>query len=933
MTIHDSLIDALPESVSPITWVDIARRLSIIEPATADWLDRPAGLSGARIDWRGALFIVRNLERDREAVMTWLERLLPHRIDAGEPPAIMLDGPAHSARLVIEFEVDDGPDRWPRVNLGAVESTLDFAERPEPPATNRPVPVLVCHSIKGGTGRTMTAVATAMAWTARARRPILLVDADLEAPGISYMYRNHRREIEVSLEDVVAVAHADSPETRGDTVAWAAGKLAGQQIGDLKILPLRRDLDELASSSIRAEHLASPQHPHAFVDLLSSIADRCGCAGVVVDARAGLVPLAAQLILDPDVFRIFVTTLSGQSLEATAALVRFVARELRRQKTRLSPPLLVVNRVPTVMREVGQDETYLAPVLDKITESILLGHREEVGADQPVLEDEIEIKPIYLARIPEIADLQITSARWDGYADQIDAAGFLRRIKESVEPWMHNEMFRASDASTLTSPDMDLRDRSLSERRARLHEFAGKHVAAETADQPIARPLFTGAMRAMATASPARVPIIVMEGAKGAGKTLTARFVVKQSNWRSVVESIQGAAAGVDALVLPVLGSVQASEMFLSEIDRQRGTVAGSFRLPPPPGVGRTRELLRDFVQRGVPDSDWTRIWLDVIAWSAGYDVGAEGAGGRFLDVLRASDRRLVALVEGVEELYEVAASPALLPMLRSLLIDLPIRLRGEPGRPMGLIALVRRDTVEAGVVQNREQFRASYADFALTWTEGDVLELAAWLATKAGALDVWTPDFRTWPDAKKEEALEPLWGRKLGRTERPGERIKEAYTASWVIAVLSDLQGRFVARDLVRFLHYAAGSTAPADVGLYGSRLLVPAALKAAVRPTSEKKVSETEEEILELRPVFAKFKAQPESVVAPIEESGLATLGLNDGDIAVLRRHGIIFGDAAPFEVPELFRMGLRLRHAGARHSVLNLRRRARQRLGTGL
>src|SRR5207244_5715063 len=127
---------------------------------------------------------------------------------------------------------------------------------------------------------------------------------------------------------------------------------------------------------------------------------------------------------------------------------------------------------------------------------------------------------------------------------------------------------------------------------------------------------------------------------------------------------------------------------------------------------------------------------------------------------------------------------------------------------------------------------------------------------------------------------------------------------------------------------YYAAYHPGPDDATLYGNRLLVPQALKDAIGATSEKKVTETEEEISELRSAFAKFREKPGQVVAPIDETALALLGLDHDDIDRLRRHGIIFGEAPPYEVPELFRLGLKLRHGGARYSVLNLRRRARQR-----
>ena len=819
--VNDQKASAYSGDGSPITWIDVARRLSVLEPNEVDWKARPPGLRGARVDWRGATFVLVNIDRDRPEVLQWLARLFPRRVESGGEPILVLDGPPHSSRLPIEFETEDWPERRPRANLGAVESHIDFIDVIDHEPVVRPVPIIVCHSVKGGTGRTITAIATALSWSRRESRPVLLVDADVEAPGISYMFRAARRETRVSLEDLVAMAHADPDPDRMETTRWIADRLVDHRLGELVVLPLRRDLDELASSSIRAEHLASPDRPYAFADLLGLVAQRLECVGVVVDVRAGLVPLAAQLVLDPGVSRVVVTSLSGQSLEATRALLRFLARELRRTRTPLIPPLLVVNRVPTIMREFGQDDRLLAPILDQITADLLLGHDSEAGVDEPILQEDVEVAPLRVVKIPEIADLQVTSARLSDYTDQIEASGFLRRLQADVEAWLTQEVI--ADIKPVDGTPripVEARQESPAVRRTRLRDFAGRLVAAETADEPIETPLVTRPMVALAQMFSQLLPIVISEGAKGTGKTLTARFLVAKATWRAAVSQITAAPRAVEAPILPVLGSIQASERFLVEIDNRRLAVAEQLGAGAPQRVGNTTSALRERLRGGLSDREWTDLWLDAIAWSAGVGQGEAGAGMQLLNHLRKSHPPLLCLVEGIEELYELASDPSVVPMLRSLLIDLPVRLRSEPGRPLGLIVFARRDTVDAGVIQNRDQFRGSYADFALTWTEGDVLELAAWLATKAHALQVWTEKFGELPEAEKTELLKSLWGRKLGRDEKPGERIREAYTASWVIAALSDLQGRLVARDLVRFLHHAAAyPPGHEDEALYGTR------------------------------------------------------------------------------------------------------------------
>lgn len=178
--------------------------------------------------------------------------------------------------------------------------------------------------------------------------------------------------------------------------------------------------------------------------------------------------------------------------------------------------------------------------------------------------------------------------------------------------------------------------------------------------------------------------------------------------------------------------------------------------------------------------------------------------------------------------------------------------------------------------------------------------------------------------------AMEPVDAHlKLKQDRNPFHHLIATIAEPRYTLAFSDLQGRLVARDLVRFLAEAASykPTEAEDVQ-YANRLLVPQALKSAIKPTSIAKVKETVEEIRDLKAVFQKFGKR--EVRAPIDEAAIKSLSLSSPDINLLRRHGILFGVSPPYEVPELFRMGLNLKHTGARHSVINLRRKSRQSLG---
>lgn len=913
----------------PITWVDVARKLSTLEPVSREWSSRPKGVVRAQVDWTGITIEVRE-KIEAPSILNWLADVFPSRIEREadvSPPYLQLDGPSYADKLPIEIELRSEFEAVALPFLGSIDSRIELHDgRYHPHALA--VPIVACHSVKGGTGRTTIAVATAKLWRTKAAKPILLVDGDLEAPGISYLFRQVRSETRIALEDVIALAHSDDSKGYSSTIEFAAARLADHQLDDgIIVLPLRRDLDELASSSIRAEHLSTTDHPFALSELLSNLAKACGCGGVVVDLRAGLVPLAAQFILDPAVARIFTTSLSGQSLEATAALVRLVARELRRCNAAFPKPLLVVNRVPSVLRETGADDTLLQPTLDRMTSDVLQGYGEEVGTDETILDNDVELAPWSLLKIPEISDLQVMSGGWSGFSDQLSASGFTRRLDAEFSSWLEQDVgYQSAVIATAPTPEIKVDDQGT--RRKKLSDFASRFVAAETADQAVDAPLVTGPLWAMSRQFNSQLPIIVSEGAKGTGKTLTARFLIKKATWGEVVASLSQQLPAIDGPILPVLGSIQTSGQFQAEIDRQRTFASDRLKLKNPQLVHETKSLLLKRLA-DKKNQDRAGIWLDAIAWSAGFEVGKANVGDRFLERLRKRKEHVLAIIEGIEELYDDPFAGHMPQNLRGLLVDLPQRLKGEPGRPIGLIVFARRDSVDAAVPQNRSQFRITYKDFELSWSDNDVLELAAWIATRAGSLDVWDENFRQLTQADRESKLERLWGRKLGPDDRPGKRTAEAYTAPWVLAALSDLQGRLVARDLVRFLAEAASykPTEAEDVQ-YANRLLVPRALKSAIKPTSIAKVKETVEEIRDLKAVFQKFGKR--EVRAPIDEAAIKSLSLSSPDINLLRRHGILFGVSPPYEVPELFRMGLNLKHTGARHSVINLRRKSRQSLG---
>ncbi len=901
--------------VAPITWVDVARRLASFDASSKD---RPIEIVRARASWFG-LTLECSSKPDENAVANWLDQVFPRRVTRS-PLSLKLDGPTGSLSVDLEQAL---PNISPRLSLGIIDGIVDFLPEKQAVST-RPIPIVACLSVKGGTGRTTSAIALATSWASTVGSRVLLVDADLEAPGITYLYESVATSPSISLEDIIVLAHGSENSEANDVVEFAAEKLRDQSLSnEITVLPLRRDADELASSSIRAEHLSTPDHPFALADLLSRIGSKLGCCGVVIDVRAGLVPLGANLALDPDVSPVFVTTLSSQSIRATNALTAFLSREVRRAGRVPRRPLLIINRVPSVFKQSGMDSRIVGPLVEQMINSLVEGTGSGGLSDSAE-----EVEPLVQTSVPELPDLQVMSGSWEEFSSQLKNSGFYSVTNSAFNTWIQSEL-RADAASAediVSANSTHTKD----DAQKQLHEFATNLIAAEGVEGAVPKPLVISALANLVRRFQSDVPIAVCEGAKGTGKTMAARYFVAEGSWVRVCSALAGVTDASDAVIIPVVGSLQASSAVQDEFDTARRHAADTLGLTGRSTFFKTLQYIKSELNKQHSETEWVDIWLDVAAWSAGFGDGAVGAGGRFIEILREMSRRAVLIFEGLEELYQRTSDNGVEVAMRALLVLLPQRLRTEAGRPLGAIIFARRDTVSAAVKQNIDQYRREYSHFALSWTEDDVLELAAWIATQSGALPgLWGANFAALSNDEKKRCLEPLWGRKLGPDDEPSRRTKEAYTASWVIAVLSDLRGRLVPRDFVRLLATAANIQPDLEErSSFPTRLLIPRSIRSAISFTSEKKVDETKEEIPELRGIFEKFQAHVDEVAVPLTESALKILQISNDEVKTLVRHGVVFEEGAMLEVPELFRRGLGLRHNGARRSVVNLHWRAKQR-----
>ena len=923
-------------SLPPITWVDVARRLSVVtRRGLCDDLSfaPPGSVLATEVFWSGLSMTVKS-KQDCPLAVTWLNHLFPNRVhweSDTQEGYIRLDAPTPLDSLPIYFEIaeviSDPPLFRPTAALeGRRTFDVTIPERP----TN-PKPVFAFHSVKGGVGRTITAVTFARLLASQfVKPPVLLVDADFEAPGLSYLFASRKPETAISFEDLLVLAHADPRDDLGNMLDFVAARIQEQRIDELAVLPVRRSADALSAFAIRPEHIVSARkdQPFLIVDMLREIATRIECGAVVVDLRAGLVEIAMQLLTDPSVERVFLTTTSGQSLRATCDMLNALGAVERELGALGRKPLMVINQVPTFsvadrrfLDEItGEIETVAIRAFQATAATAQVGNSTNLGGWDSDVESGTD-SPLTFAILPHSADLVQTAREWEGLIAQIEASGFAKGVENQVRSWPALDQLRLTD--TVPGSLVQMPEASSLPNRAqachRLENFAQLMIVAETAIDPLQAPLVTPPLRRLGEDFLRQSPIAVIEGAKGTGKTLIFRFLIEQQNWRNALRTLHHRmSADIEGPIIPVHGSSQGGQMVELIMNRTRAVAAG-YGGADPMQFSELRRLIQTNLQNSYTEVQWADFWLDAIAWMCGIDVGIPHAWHKFLEIAQRLRNHPIALFEGLEEVFlDPYTDSRQAVALRSLLVDIPLRLRQEIARPVGSLIFVRGDMVEAVIRQNLAQFRASYRNYALTWSSNDILELVVWLATTSDAIpNLWTSVWREKGEDERSADLERIWGWKLG-----SEKSREARCTEWVLAVLTDLNGRLTARDLVRFIATAARGSKEEEPN--DPRLLAPIAMRRAVAATSEEKVKEYPSEVTVLQPIFDKLKSKS-GIETPLDQQAVEQVGLTEADLSNLVKYGVFFEEHTQYEVPELFRIGLGFRRKGARPNIISLTRRA--------
>jgi MinD-like ATPase involved in chromosome partitioning or flagellar assembly len=891
----------IPSDIRLYTWIDVEDILLRKQKAN-DW---PGWLVWARAYWDGLFLGIRKnkIAKAKE----WLAESFEPRFDMDNLTILLESANGKSRLLQIFFEETEEmppePRTIPSLARPAVVSKPYERDYPDPLLENYP-PVIAFHSFKGGVGRTLHALAFARGLTKTYNKDsrILLIDGDLEAPGLTWLLYSRIPRPEISFVDLLALVHGDSTQEAQESIELAAERIKDMLLDGIYVLPSFRAISHFSSLEIKPEHLIkSSSDPYIMTKILSALGKKVGAEAVIIDLRAGLSELSTGLLLDPRIYRVIVTTLSAQSVDGTCQLLKILG-ELRNPRSKEDPkPAIIITQVP----EVYQKGDFIAQTEEKLIEAANFWEQEQE-------EDALDFN---LFRVPFNQNFIVLSDNWDDVLVNIQKDGLIKQLSPL------NDWLPESISSRKTQPQgMDIP--KLKEKRKKLADFSQKLIFAETSSMD--KFLTISPLRHLASDFRNKVPVAVIVGAKGAGKTYTYLQIARRGNWQRFVDDAVNMDVSVAPNVCPVLHSKNIQSSAREEVDKTRLETVKKLNLDKKESHREVLDYLRDNLKKDLHEGQWRECWLNVISWKCGFGIGKENVGKTFNDLLKNRKQFVVAVIDGLEDLFQdLSSGKSEQTALRSLLQDVPEWLEQQPARQIGLIVFVREDMVNNAVKQNPAQLLSKYAPYSLKWDPTEALRLAAWISIEAGVLPPPAAEGMTLQGMDKPELVElliNLWGRKLG-----SERSNEARSAEWVISVLFDLRGQIQARDIVRLLNKSAEDSQKDKY--WNDRILVPVAIRGSVGECSEQKIKEIEQENPRLGSILNKLKNEtdPEKKGIPFRREEIT---LEANEIKILEDNGVILKEKEEYYMPEIFRRGLACKlKKGARPRVIYLSRRTRK------
>ena len=792
-----------------------------------------------------------------------------------------------------------------------------------------PPSLIAFYSFKGGVGRTLHLAAHIFALLERAKEidkeiNILVIDADLEAPGLTYWNRLEKQQPTVSFIDFLESYHY-SPIEIEQTLSLFAKEIQKsprfEGKSTLYFLPACLNDNQLLDTPILPEQLVrGPNGTWECGNAIHRLGHAVGADYILIDLRAGLSEISSPIIFDPRIQRFIVTTITEQSVKGTSLVLEQIGRvappEARVADNQYYDPSLVISMLTPELKSlsafedalVGFQSAYVQPEEDNLYFTRL------------------EIQETYFAQ--EL--LYVNS--WEEARAKLSPTSVMKIAKD----WANGQLL------TPTSHKLPLKSEEESELLNAVRRLKNVCQLYEYAEEGQGKDLLvTEPLRNLATTFQDELPRVVSIGAKGAGKTFNYIQLSRFKYWENFLDYIDSTELELNPkiYIFPLLQSGKLKDNAKRVINEARNEVRKALgnavpEFLPSESVDRIK---RATSEQNWSEPEWTEFWIGEIAKAIG--INSETAHPHTLSSinreLKDKSLRIIFLLDGLEDIFpNIASSTPEKIALKSLIDDLPNKLSEIRQSNLGVIIFLRRDFLRYTITQNLKQFENLYRSYDLSWDQDSFLRLVFWICIQSTVIGADTISIDSLSREDFIEYLQHLWGKRLG-----SDNSKEAYTASWIFAALTDFNGRLQARDIVRFLYYAATITVDSSKEVQfekwsTNRILPPQAIRRALNPCSQKKVEEAKEEY----PAFKTWVDDTLPKYPPADRRipfAVEQFGMDQQTVRMLEEMGVVYedkekDDTARFYMPEIFREGLGFSGKGARPRVLALKRKV---LGRGI
>ncbi|MEH2388748.1 MAG: ParA family protein, partial [Nostoc sp.] len=529
-------------------------------------------------------------------------------------------------------------------------------------------PTLIAfYSFKGGVGRTLNLAAHLFALLDRAKEidrsiTVLVIDADLEAPGLTYWNAFEKQQPAVSFIDFLEVYHY-SPIEREQALSLFARevKKSAKYEGKATVyfLPACLEDKELLDTPILPEHLVrSPDGAWECGNAIHSLGKAVGADYVLIDLRAGLSEISSPIIFDPRIQRFLVTTINGQSVRGTSLVLEQIARvapsEASVDDERYYDPSLIVSMLTPELRSLPAVED----ILVRLESAYLQSEKDNIDSTR------LHKKETYFAQ--EL--LYVNS--WDEARLKLSSTSLMTVAREWAEEQLvstisEDSRLKATEEKDILAEVRQLRD--VCQRYEYAEEGQGEDL------------LVTEPLRNLATNFREELPRVVSIGAKGAGKTFNYIQLSRFKYWESFLNRIHKKDAELEPeiYIFPLLQSAKLGDNARRVINEARSEVRATLSHSVPEFIHSeyVDRIKRVLAEENWSEPQWAEFWIKEIARTVGIDSSTETAKSlsSINRELKHKGLRIVFLFDGLEDIFQnIASSNQEKIALKALIEDLP---------------------------------------------------------------------------------------------------------------------------------------------------------------------------------------------------------------------------------------------------------------------